>query len=225
MQIILTPEILLAAYTQGLFPMAQGKDSPYVDWVCPKERGQLSITKMHIPKRLAKSVRQMKLKGEPYEIRINTSFLRVIESCAAETQARPETWINQEIIEVFNALHDLGYAHSMECWQNGELVGGLYGLAIGAAFFGESMFSAQRDASKAVLTHLVARLHYAGFEVLDTQFVNDHLQQFGVYEVPHQEYLQSLQTALLKRCAFDFDSINEKELINDYFAMRVAKDI
>jgi leucyl/phenylalanyl-tRNA--protein transferase len=217
---MLTPEILLVAYSQGLFPMAQGKDSPYVDWVCPKERGQLSITQMHIPKRLAKSVRQMKLKGEPYEIRVNTSFSRVIEECATETGERPETWINQEILDVFSVLHNLGHAHSLECWQGDELVGGLYGLAIGAAFFGESMFSVQRDASKAALVHLAARLHHAKFEILDTQFVNDHLQQFGVYEVPHEEYLQTLEPALRKRRVFDFSDVSEAELIADYFAMR-----
>jgi len=167
----LTPEILLAAYSQGLFPMAQGKDSLYIDWICPRQRGQLSITGMHIPKRLAKSVRQMKLKSEPYEIRVNTNFSCVIEECAIETEKRSETWINQEIIDVFNDLHKLGYAHSLECWQGEELVGGLYGLAIGAAFFGESMFSKRRDVSKAALVHLAARLHHAKYEILDTQFV------------------------------------------------------
>ncbi len=225
MQIKLTPEILLAAYSQGLFPMAQSKDSPLVDWICPSERGQLSITQMHIPKRLAKSVRQMKLKGEPYEVRVNTSFSRVIEECAVESEKRPETWINQEILEAFSKLHDLGYAHSLECWQGGELVGGLYGLAIGAAFFGESMFSKQRDASKAALVHLAARLHHAKFEILDTQFVNDHLQQFGVYEMPHQEYLQALEPALCKRRAFNFNDVSEKQMIGNYFTMRAQSNI
>ncbi len=222
MHIMLTPEILLAAYSQGLFPMAQSNDSPYIDWLCPKDRGQLSITHMHIPKRLARSVRQMKLKGNPYEIRVNTSFSRVIEECAIESEKRPNTWINQEIIEVFNALHDLGYAHSLECWQEGDLVGGLYGMAIGAAFFGESMFSKQRDASKAALVHLVARLYHAKFEILDTQFVNDHLQQFGVYEVSHQKYMQHLEPALRKRRMFDFHDTSEADIIKNYFSMRAV---
>ena len=225
MQIVLTPEILIAAYSQGLFPMAQSKDSPYIDWVCPENRGQLSITKMHIPKRLAKSVRQMKLKGKPYEIRVNTAFTLVIRECAAETSVRPETWINEEIVETFIALHEQGYAHSLECWQGGELVGGLYGLAIGAAFFGESMYSVQRDASKVALVHLAARLYHAEFEVLDTQFFNDHLQQFGVYEVSHKEYIQALEPALRKKCKFNVKDVDEKTLIDNYFAMRETEKI
>ena len=225
MQIVLTPEIMIAAYSQGLFPMAQSKDSPYVDWICPKNRGQLSIKEMHIPKRLSKSVRHMKLKGRPYEIRANTAFAQVIEECAAETLDRPETWINDEILEVFNTLHELGYAHSLECWQGGKLVGGLYGLAIGAAFFGESMFSLQRDTSKTALVHLVARLYHAGFEILDTQFSNDHLQQFGVYEITHEQYIQNLELALRKRRNFNVDDVDEKKLIDNYFAMKATEGI
>ncbi|MCK5374770.1 MAG: leucyl/phenylalanyl-tRNA--protein transferase [Alphaproteobacteria bacterium] len=216
MQIELTPEILLAAYSQGLFPMAQSKDSPCVDWVCPQIRGQLSIANMHIPGRLAKSVRQMKLKGQPYEIRINTKFSDVIKECAAETKDRSETWINQDIIDAYTVLHDLGYAHSVECWQDNALIGGLYGLAIGGAFFGESMYSKARDASKVTLVHLVARLYHAKYEILDTQFTNDHLQQFGVYEVSHQDYMQHLNAVLCKRCEFSCDGVSEKVLINNY---------
>lgn len=200
--------------------MASDGKSTHIDWICPKNRGQLSILNMHIPKKLSKSVRNMKLGGKPYEIKVNTAFEQVIHHCAEQTSKRQETWINKEIIDVFTLLHRMGYAHSLECWQNETLCAGLYGLAIGGAFFGESMFSRQRDASKAALVHLVARLHYAGFEILDTQFVNVHLQQFGVYEITHSEYIKALKPALQKECKFDFTPIDEESLIRNYFAMR-----
>ncbi len=163
MQIILTPEILLSAYSQGLFPMAERATSPYVHWFCPEMRGQLSINNMHIPRSLKKSVRQMKIKGNPYDIRINSNFENVIRACAKETNSRTETWINPQIIDAYCNLHKLGYAHSVETWQNNKLIGGLYGVAIGGAFFGESMFSLKTNASKVALVHLDARLNYAGY--------------------------------------------------------------
>ncbi len=217
MQIVLTPEILLAAYSQGLFPMADSANSQYVHWFCPEKRGQISIPDMHIPRSLKKSVRQMKIKGQPYEIRINADFKGVIESCAAVTDGRTETWINSQIIEAYCKLHELGYAHSVECWQDDEMVGGLYGIAIGGAFFGESMFSRKTNASKVALVHLVARLYHAGYEILDTQFTNDHLEQFGVYEISHQDYMKLLEPALAKNCVFDFKDITERDLIKLYF--------
>lgn len=220
MQIVLTPEILLAAYSQGLFPMAHGAQSDYVHWVCPELRGQLSITDMHIPKRLKKTVRQMKIKGVPYDIRINTDFRTVIELCAEETNERVETWINPEIIDAYCALHALGYVHSVECWQEGELVGGLYGVAIGGAFFGESMFSRRTNTSKVALVHLAARLHHAGYEILDTQFTNPHLEQFGVYEVSHKEYMERLQPILKKECDFTVSDISERQLVRSYFEQK-----
>ena len=216
MQIVLTPEILLAAYAQGLFPMAHGANSDYVHWICPELRGQISISEMHVPKRLKKTVRQMKVKGKPYDIRINTDFEYVIRACAEETEERVETWINAQIIEAYCKLHELGHAHSVECWQDNKLVGGLYGIALGAAFFGESMFSHKTDASKIALVHLAARLNYAGYDILDTQFTNPHLEQFGVYEISHQDYMARLEPALEKSCVFDFKDIPERDLVEAY---------
>ncbi len=218
MQIILTPELLLSAYSQGIFPMAENAETQYVHWVCPEMRGQLSVQDMHVPKRLKKTVRQMKISGVPYEIRINAGFEDVIRACAQDTDGRQETWLNDNIVEAYCALHEQGHAHSVECWQEGELCGGLYGIAIGGAFFGESMFSRKRDASKVSLVHLAARLHHAGYEVLDTQFTNEHLEQFGVYEIEHTDYLSRLEPVLEKSCVFDPIDKTEKQLIADYFS-------
>ncbi len=196
--------------------MADSADSQDVHWYCPENRGQLSITEMHIPRRLRKTVRQMKISGEPYEIRINHDFRAVINACAQETNTRSETWINDKIIDAYCQLHIKGYAHSVECWQEGGLVGGLYGISIGAAFFGESMFSVSRDTSKVCLVHLVARLNTMGYKVLDTQFTNDHLQQFGVYEIPHQEYITQLEPILSMPCVFDSKVEDERDMVRAY---------
>ena len=216
MQIVLTPEILLAAYAQGLFPMADSADSPYVHWYCPEMRGQLSIADLHIPRRLKKTVRQMKIKGAAYEIKINTDFKQVMQFCAEVTEDRKETWINEHIIKAYCDLHAQGHAHSVECWQNGEMVGGLYGVVIGAAFFGESMFSHVSDASKVALVHLVARLHHTGFQILDTQFTNEHLEQFGVYEVSYHDYMRQLTEAATISCSFTANDLDEEQLIKQY---------
>lgn len=216
MHVILTPDILLAAYSQGLFPMAQGADNPEVHWYCPEMRGQLSIPNMHIPRRLRKTVRQMKIGGKPYEIRINTDFEGVMKACAVVTDNRSETWINAEILTAYCALHTKGYAHSVECWQDGKMVGGLYGIALGGAFFGESMFSTTRDASKVALVHLVARLSHAGYTILDTQFTNDHLEQFGVYELSHKNYIEKLTPILSLSCVFSFTDPTEQALLTQY---------
>ena len=217
MKIDLTPEILITAYAQGVFPMADSGDSDEVHWVLPERRGQLSIADMHVPRRLKKNVRQMKLPDGLYEIKINHDFKAVVEACAQISDMRDETWINQDIIDVYCELHEAGLAHSVECWQkDGGLVGGLYGISIGGAFFGESMFSRQRDASKVALVHLVARLYHAGFEILDTQFTNAHLEQFGVYEVAHKKYMERLTPALEKPCVFDFEEPSERALIKQY---------
>ena len=215
MQLVLTPELLLEAYRHGLFPMAYSSDSPYIHWICPEKRGQLSITDMHIPKRLRKTVRTA-----PYDITIDTAFEEVIALCAEKAEDRPETWINDSIEKVYNQLHERGYAHSVECWDKGELVGGLYGLAIGSAFFGESMFSRARDASKIALIHLVARLWKGGFTLLDTQFVNDHLMQFGAYEIQHAAYKQELEKALQLRGDFLPDTMDELSLVEEYLQAR-----
>ena len=224
MQLVLTPDLILEAYTQGLFPMSYSADSPYVHWVCPEQRGQLSILDIHLPKRLIKTIR-----NASHIIKINTDFSAVIAMCAETDETRPETWINDSIRDVFIQLHKSGHAHSVEVWdvQNREevLVGGLYGLAIGGAFFGESMFSRRTDASKIALTHLVARLWKGGFSLLDTQFVNDHLKQFGVYEVSHEQYKMQLDEAVSTQGDFllqDCD-VSEDALVREYLEMRSAR--
>lgn len=217
MQLILTPELLMEAYRQGLFPMAYNSGSPYIHWICPEMRGQLSITDIHIPRRLQKTVEHA-----PFEIRINSDFEGVLRGCAEPTPKRPETWINAAIFKVFCDLHKRGDAHSVECWKNNKLVGGIYGLAIGGAFFGESMFSRERDASKVALLNLVARLWKGGFTLLDTQFVNDHLKQFGVYELPHDEYKKYLEEALKIKGDFLLPGLSQEKIMEDYLANRRA---
>ena len=219
MQLVLTPALIKQAYLQGLFPMAYSAGSPYIHWVCPEMRGQLSIAALHIPRRLKKTVRQ-NLKKETIQIKINTDFLGTIKGCAEAAPDRPETWINDPIRSVFYKMHKKGWAHSVECWQDKELVGGLYGLAIGGVFFGESMFSRVRDASKIALVHLAARLYAGGFQMLDTQFTNDHLQQFGVYERPYKDFLIALEDAVSAKTDFVLKGRSETELLNNYFEMR-----
>lgn len=214
MQIVLTPEILIAAYSQGLFPMAHSAQAGYVEWICPEMRGQLSITNLKIPKSLKRTIK----KGG-YDIRINTAFDEVIRECAKPTEDRPDTWINEQIIEAYNKLHDRGHAHSVEYWHEKTLKGGLYGIAIGGAFFGESMYSRITNASKIALVHLAAWLNHAQFEILDTQFTNDHLTQFGVYELPHVEYIEKLNSILEKNCKFDFANPSEDEVIKEYLKL------
>ena len=220
MQLVLTTELLLEAYKQGLFPMAYSARSPYIHWICPELRGQLSITDMHIPQRLKKTLRRA-----PYEIRIDTAFEAVIAACAEKRETRPETWINDAIIKAYTGLYKDGHAHSVECWsKDGKLVGGLYGIEIGRAFFGESMFSRARDASKIALVHLAARLWAGGFTLLDTQFVNDHLKQFGVYEVPYQAYKRALKTASTQNADFMLEGKNEADLLQTYLDMRTSSE-
>ena len=220
MQLVLTSELLLEAYKQGLFPMAYSADSPYVHWICPEERGQLPIKDLHISKSLRKAVLQNIKRGEPYQIKIDTAFEQVMRKCAAERDDRPETWINEPIIEAYCTLHRRGHAHSVECWDGDKLVGGLYGVSIGGAFFGESMFSRKSNASKIALVHLCARLWEGGYEVLDTQFVNDHLLQFGVYELSHKDYLEQLQGALDIDTDFKLEGFSEEELVLNYLENR-----
>lgn len=212
---LLTTEILVEAYKQGLFPMAYHAHSPYIQWVCPERRGQLSISDLHIPKRLLGTIRRA-----PYEIQINQDFESVIRSCGEMREDRPETWINEDIIRAYNALHKEGYAHSVECWRGGALVGGVYGIALGAAFFGESMFSRSRDASKIALVHLTARLWKGGFTLFDTQFVNPHIAQFGAYEIPHDLYKKKLQAALLRKADFLLPACKQKTILATYLDFR-----
>jgi leucyl/phenylalanyl-tRNA--protein transferase len=186
-----TPDLVLRAYRAGLFPMAERRDADKLYWLDPDRRGIQPLDDFHLPRRLARTV----LSG-PFEVRCDTAFAAVLEGCAAPTEDRPETWINPDIERLFGALHEMGHAHSVECWQEGRLVGGLYGVALGGAFFGESMFSRVRDASKVALVHLVARLRLGGFALLDTQFVTDHLARFGAIEVPRLDYRRLLAEAV-----------------------------
>jgi leucyl/phenylalanyl-tRNA---protein transferase len=213
MQLVLTPELLLEAYKHGLFPMAYSAGSPYIHWICPEKRGQLPIAELHIPKRLEYTVRHA-----PYEIRINTAFKDVVAACAEPTEKRPETWINDQIAAVYGRLFELGHGHSVECWKDDRLVGGIYGLAIGGAFFGESMFSRARDASKVALVHTAARLWKGGFTLFDTQFINDHLKQFGAYELEHKIYQGLLTKALQKEGDFLLEGMDDRTIVEEYLS-------
>ena len=193
----LTPELLLNAYAVGIFPMAEARDDPELYWIDPERRGILPFDRFHVPRSLRRTVRRA-----PFEVRADTAFRQVVAGCAEATAERPESWINADIQAVYGALFDAGYAHSVECWQADRLLGGLYGVAIGGAFFGESMFSRERDASKVALVHLVARLETGGFRLLDTQFVTAHLARFGAVEITRDEYRKRLRLALRTRARF-----------------------
>ncbi|MDR7146782.1 leucyl/phenylalanyl-tRNA--protein transferase [Rhizobium sp. BE258] len=187
----ITPEILLRAYSIGLFPMAESADDPEIFWVEPELRGVIPLDDFHISKSLAKTIRR-----KPFDIRFNHDFDAVISACAAETSERPSTWINGTIRQLYSTLHRIGHAHSVEAWEGDELVGGLYGVSLGAAFFGESMFSRRTDASKICLVHLVERLKDKEFRLLDTQFTTEHLKTFGAIDVPKDEYAVMLDAAM-----------------------------
>jgi leucyl/phenylalanyl-tRNA--protein transferase len=187
----LTPQMLLAAYAQGLFPMGEQRDDPTLYWVSPELRGILPLENFHLPHRLARTVRSGR-----FTVSSDRAFGQVMQECAAPRPGREQSWINSEIIRLYAALAASGHAHSVECWRDGKLAGGLYGLQLGAAFFGESMFSAERDASKVALVHLVAALKQGGFTLLDTQFLTAHLAGFGAMEIPRDDYLLLLQDAI-----------------------------
>src|SRR5581483_5653689 len=187
----ITPEILLRAYAQGIFPMAERRDDPELFWVSPERRGVIPLDSFHVPRRLARTVR-----SDRYAVSFDACFGEVIRACAEETPGRAQTWINIEIVRLYTALHAAGHAHSVECWLDGALAGGLYGVNLGGAFFGESMFSRVRDASKVALVHLVAQLKRGGFVLLDAQFLTTHLAQFGTFEMPREIYLSRLREAL-----------------------------
>jgi leucyl/phenylalanyl-tRNA---protein transferase len=191
------PDELLACYARGVFPMADGRDDPRLFLVDPEERGIFPLDAFHVPKRLARTVR-----ADHYRVTIDTCFRDVLEACAAPHPERPETWINQPILELYDALHRRGVAHSIECWDGETLAGGLYGVRLGGAFFGESMFSRARDASKVALVHLVAHLIEGGFSLLDSQFVTAHLQQFGIQEIPRADYRKRLEIAINSQSVF-----------------------
>lgn len=188
---LLTPDLLLRAYRLGLFPMAEARESRTLHWLDPEARGVLPLHGFHIPRSLMKTLRAGR-----FTVTADADFPAAIAACAAIRENRPETWINEEIERLFTELFALGFAHSVETWENGRLVGGLYGVALGGAFFGESMFSTATDASKVALVHLVARLRIGGFKLLDTQFVTTHLSQFGATEVPREDYKTLLARAV-----------------------------
>jgi leucyl/phenylalanyl-tRNA--protein transferase len=188
---VVTPSLLLRAYACGIFPMADSATDPNLFWVEPSLRGVIPLDQFHVPKRLVRTVR-----SDLYEVRVDSDFDAVIDGCAAPRPGRRATWINGPIRELYGALFRQGHVHTVETWLNGQLVGGLYGVKLGAAFFGESMFSLERDASKVALVHLAARLRRGGFALLDTQFVTDHLLQFGTVELRREVYLKRLEEAL-----------------------------
>ncbi|HET6520735.1 MAG TPA: leucyl/phenylalanyl-tRNA--protein transferase [Geminicoccaceae bacterium] len=193
----LTPDLVLCAYALGLFPMANDRHDPTVHWIEPRRRGVIPLERFHVPRSLRKAIRRGR-----FEVRSDTAFEAVITACAAARPGRPRTWLNDELIEIYVELHRRGSAHSVECWRGGALVGGLYGVSMGAAFFGESMFSRERDASKVALVSLVERLRAGGFRLLDTQFVTDHLRRFGAVELSREAYRNLLREALALQARF-----------------------
>src|SRR5580693_4403825 len=187
----ITPEVLLRAYACGIFPMAESADDPSLFWVEPEIRGVIPLQGFRVASRLARTVR-----SDAFTVTVNQAFAGVIAGCAAPQEGREETWINRRIRDLYTGLHGLGHCHSVEVWQGGDLAGGLYGVSLGRAFFGESMFHRVRDASKVALVHLIARLIVGGFELLDTQYVTEHLKTFGALEIPRRRYTAQLDKAL-----------------------------
>jgi leucyl/phenylalanyl-tRNA---protein transferase len=193
----ITPEVLLKAYACGIFPMAESADDPALYWIEPQARGILPLDQVHIPKRLARTIRSGR-----FEIRIDSDYAGVIEGCSASRPGRRSTWINGRIRHLYGALFEQGHCHTVEAWYDRRLVGGLYGVALGGAFFGESMFSRRTDASKLALAYLVDRLRGAGFVLFDTQFITPHLASLGACEVPRAEYRRRLAAAIDVRAQF-----------------------
>ena len=193
MQHGLTPELLLTAYMRGIFPMSEGRHEREIFWVDPRKRGIFPLDGFHISRSLARTLRR-----ENYAICINTMFDEVIAGCAD----RSETWINETIRDLYGALHEAGFAHSLEVMREGRLIGGIYGIAIGSAFFGESMFSRERDASKIALAYLIDRLRVGGFQLFDTQFITDHLASLGAVEIDRETYRALLAEAVMRKADF-----------------------
>lgn len=187
----ITADILLRAYAYGVFPMGESRDDPTLYWVDPDLRGIIPLDDFHVPRKLRRTVRQ-----RPFEVTADRDFRATVLACAEPGPGRGGTWINDRIVDLYCELHARGNAHSIECRQEGRLVGGLYGVSLGGAFFGESMFSRATDASKVALVHLVARLRRGGFRLLDTQFVTEHLSQFGTVEIPREMYKMRLAEAI-----------------------------
>ena len=188
----ITPEVLLKAYACGIFPMAESAEDPALYWIEPEMRGVIPLDRFHVPARLARTVR-----SDRFTVTLDRDFDAVIDGCAEPREGRSRTWINIRIRKLYRKLYERRYCHSLEVYEDSTLVGGLYGVTLGRAFFGESMFHVARDASKVALVHLVARLRAGGFRLLDTQFVTDHLKVFGATEVPRRQYHRLLETALI----------------------------
>ena len=199
-QFVIAPETIIQAYTLGIFPMAASKDAEDIQFFQPDIRGVLPIRPPHIPKRL-----QRLLRKQPFEIHWNQNFPAVIDGCASPRSDTQDTWINPQIRRLYISLHMLGFAHSVEVYEEGQLVGGLYGVAIGGAFFGESMFSRVSNASKIALCHLMARLRYGNFKLLDAQFVNDHLIQFGIESIDKDDFQKQLEHAINSKASLGLD--------------------
>lgn len=220
-----TPDLLLHAYAAGLFPMAESADAADLHWFDPAMRGILPLDGFHVPRRLRRTLRQA-----PFEIRADTAFRQVIEACAEPAPDRPSTWINTQILDLYEALHRRGRAHSVECWLidpagDRQLVGGLYGVALGGAFFGESMFSRVTDASKVALCHLAGLLIEGGFVLLDTQFTTEHLARFGGIEIPRRVYKSRLESALARDAQFRAERAREAVItVLDRRATAAARD-
>jgi len=194
---VLTPELLLRAYAMGVFPMAEDREDPELFWVDPRMRGIIPIDSFHVPRRLRRVLR-----SDRFKVTFDSNFDAVIEGCATATSLRPRTWINDRIITLYTTLFHMGHAHSVECWLDGELAGGLYGVSMHGAFFGESMFNLHVDASKVALAHLVLRLRSAGLTLLDAQFITKHLRRFGAQEISRDAYRTQLAAALKSKVEF-----------------------
>jgi leucyl/phenylalanyl-tRNA--protein transferase len=201
----ITPEVLLKAYACGIFPMAESADDPALYWIEPEQRGVIPMERFHVPARLARTVRSGR-----FIVTVNRDFDGVIDGCAESQPGRPRTWINTRIRTLYRKLHDRRHCHSIEVYEGSSLVGGLYGVTLGRAYFGESMFHRARDASKVALVHLVARLKAGGFKLLDTQFVTDHLRGFGAVELPRRQYHKLLEAALVGEA--DFMAVGKEPL-------------
>jgi leucyl/phenylalanyl-tRNA---protein transferase len=212
----ITPEVLLKAYACGIFPMAESADDPALSWIEPERRGLIPLDAFHVPSRLARTLR-----ADRFTVVADRNFDAVIEACAEPRPGRARTWINTRISALYRKLHRRGHCHSVEVYQGDELVGGLYGVNLGRAFFGESMFHRARDASKVALVHLVARLRAGGFQLLDTQFVTDHLKVFGATEVSRRQYHKLLEAALVGDG--DFTALPAGVPISGAEALRLAE--
>jgi leucyl/phenylalanyl-tRNA---protein transferase len=211
----ITPEVLLKAYACGIFPMAENADDPALYWIEPEKRGIIPLDNFHVPVRLARTVR-----SDRFQIRINHDFEGVLDGCAEPRPGRTRTWINERIRTLYRKLYNIGHCHSVEAYEDGVMAGGLYGVCLGRAFFGESMFHHSRDASKVALVHLVARLRAGGFRLLDTQFVTDHLRIFGAVEVSRRQYHRLLEAALVGEA--DFGALDAARNLTGADALRHA---